>query len=97
MSLYQTNKAIKLMAHNDDQGPYQAFLADAAAFLGQFDLTPEERQALLVRDYAALYGMGVQPFILQSLAHKLSGEPFFQFIGRYAALLANLGHPDYET
>ena len=97
MSLYQTNKAVKLLAHNDDPGPFLSFVADAAAFLGGFDLTTEERQALLGRDYAALYQMGVQPFILQTLAHKLSGEPFMRFIGRYAALLAGLGHPDYET
>jgi len=97
MSLYQLDKAIKLMTHNEDPAPFQAFLNDPRAFAGRFDLTDEERQALLNKDVKGLYSMGVQPFILQMFAAKTSGEDPMAFMPRYVEMLKPLGHPSYET
>ncbi|MEK7214143.1 MAG: hypothetical protein AAB289_00900 [Chloroflexota bacterium] len=71
-------------------------MADAAGFIGGFALTTEEGQVLLTRS-CARYRMGCHPFIPQTLAHRLSGESFLRFIGRYPALLAVLGSADCET
>jgi hypothetical protein len=97
MSLYQTNKAVKLLSHNNDTEPLRRFKEEPKEYLKGFDLTDDERQALVARDYAKLYTMGVQPFILQNLACKLADAPLIEFMPKYTALLKDLGSPSYET
>lgn len=97
MSLYQLDKAIKLMTHNEDPAPFQEFLRDPGHFAGRFDLTENERTALLNKDATALYSMGVQPFILMMFAAKTSGEDPMAFMPKYMEMLKPLGHPSYET
>lgn len=43
---------------------------DPALALEQFDLTPEEREALLAGDVAALYEMGAHEYLLMGLARR---------------------------
>lgn len=45
--------------HRGDHG--DAFHTDRMAYLEGYDLTDEERQALLNNDYGALYASGVHP------------------------------------
>ncbi|PZC48251.1 MAG: Aromatic-ring-opening dioxygenase LigAB, LigA subunit [Chloroflexi bacterium] len=97
MSLYQTNKAVKLLPHNNDTEPLRRFKEEPEEYLKGFDLTDEERQGLMDRNYAKLYSMGVQPFILQTFACKLANEPLIEFMPKYTALLKDLGSPSYET
>jgi len=72
MSLYQLNKIMYLLEVD------AAFLAgmksDPAATIKDFDLTEEERAAVLRGDVGTLYLMGVNMFILDSIArHELFG------------------------
>lgn len=97
MSLYQVDKVVKQLTHNEDPGPFQRFMQDSAAFLADFKLTDEERQALLDRDAPKLYSMGVHPFILQMFAARTSGEDPMTFMPKYIQMLQPLGHPSYET
>lgn len=97
MSLYQLDKAIKLLTHNEDPAPFQRFLQDSSGYAAGFDLTDDERRALVERDVVALYSMGVQPFILMMFAAKTSGEEPMRFMPKYMAMLKPLGHPSYET
>lgn len=72
MSLYQLNKIMYLLEVDAE------FLArmksDPAAAVKDFDLTAQERRALLDGEAGELYVMGVNAFILDSLArHELLG------------------------
>jgi hypothetical protein len=72
VSLYQLNKIMYLLDVDAD------FLArmkrDPAGAIASFDLTEEERGAVLSGNVGKLYLMGVNAFILDSIArHELLG------------------------
>jgi 2,3-dihydroxyphenylpropionate 1,2-dioxygenase len=52
-----------LYALRSDHAATDAFLADAAAFAGRYDLAPDERAALVALDEPALRGLGVHPLL----------------------------------
>ena len=98
MSLYQVDKAIKMLTHNLDPAPFQRYQQDRDGFLEGFDLTADERNALRRADIVQLYAMGAQPFILQALGMRLSNEPdIMAYFPKYIEIVAPYGHPNYET
>lgn len=100
MSLYETDKLLWILAHNEDPEPFERFLKDPDSVLEGHDLTGEERKALKEGDVSALYAMGAQPFILVGWARRLSkarGEDPDTFIERYIAAVTPHGHPDFST
>jgi hypothetical protein len=72
VSLYQLNKIMYLL--DVDAGLLARMKSDPAGAVESFDLTEEERRALLLGDVGKLYLMGVNMFILDSIArHELFG------------------------
>jgi hypothetical protein len=65
MSLYQLNK----LCHRTlgDLGFRAAMKHDPSAAITEFQLTNEEREALLAGDVARMFEMGVHPFLLSFL------------------------------
>lgn len=63
MSLYQLQKLCR--AVNSDERERERYMADREAFADGFDLTAEERRALLDLDIDALYDLGVHPLLLR--------------------------------
>ena len=76
MSLYEVQKF--LFTVNRDEDRRAEYRADAEAFAGGFDLSAEERDALIAIDIRALYAMGVHPLLLRpfTLMLKISGEDY---------------------
>lgn len=66
MSLYQLSKLLYVL-NREDEAKAQ-FKADPAAFAAQFELTDEERTALLSHDIGLLYVLGVNGQILMHFA-----------------------------
>ena len=84
MSLYQLNKIMYLLDVDAD------FLArmkrNPAEAIASFDLTEEERGAVLSGDVGKLYLMGVNAFILDSIArHELLGVDRNSYLARVRA------------
>ena len=72
MSVYQINK----LCHRTlrDLEFRAAMQRDPATAMAPFDLTPQEREALLAGDVATLFEMGVHPFLLSFLTrYEISG------------------------
>lgn len=96
MSRYAANQALREMLITP--GALEVFQADPLAFLDGRDLTLEERQAVAVRDYPALYRLGVHHFTLFQWARRLHHhEGMENWMPGYFAALAGLGHPDIVT
>lgn len=66
MSLYQLSKL--LFELNRDRAMQDEFTADAASVAGRYDLTEEERAAVLQPDIGLLYVLGVNGQILMHFA-----------------------------
>lgn len=65
MSIYALNK---LCHRTQNDHPFRAAMReDPVAAIAPYDLTAEEREALLAGDVARLWRMGVHPFILSFL------------------------------
>ena len=76
----------------------EAFLADAAAFLGTFELEPAESRALLERDFIALYKIGAHPFLLVTFIGSITPpDQRAAQMAEYQKSLVGLGYPDYST
>jgi hypothetical protein len=60
----------------------QAFFASASSVLERYDLSAEERDALLRRDYGALYRLGVHGLLLRpfSILHSVSEPDYLDAI-----------------
>ena len=72
MSLYQLNKIMYLL--EVDAGFLAGMKSNPAEAIKAMDLTDEERATMLLGDVGALYLMGVNIFILDSIArHELFG------------------------
>ncbi len=71
MSLYALQKLIRDI--NRDPAVRAAFFAGPETVAAERDLTAAERQALVARDYGALYRMGVHGLLLRpfSILHKV--------------------------
>ena len=78
----------------------KAFLADPRAYLETFPMTPEQRQAVLDRDYNRMIALGgniyflakigaTDGFSFQNLASKMTGVPEDQ----YKAMMVAGGRP----
>ncbi len=66
MSLYQLSKLLYVL--NRDDGAKAQFKTDAGGFADPFDLTGEERQAIIDHDIGLLYVLGVNGQILMHFA-----------------------------
>lgn len=102
MSRYQLNKAMWVVAMNDDPEPRKRFEQDPAAFSNGFELTDEEREAYVAGDIGKLYSMGVQPFVLLFFAQvRYPSEPgpkgLLEFMTKYRQWVAPHGNPDFAT
>ena len=98
MSRYQVAKVLRAVAKQAKER--EAFVADPAAYLEGRDLTGEEREALLQRDYVTLYGLGAHPFLLWPFTARLaeeSGRTGREVMREYMAAITPLGRPDYST
>jgi len=72
MSVYQINKLCHRTLH--DLEFRAAMQRDPAKAIEAFDVTPEERAAVLAGDVATLFEMGVHPFLLSFLTrYEISG------------------------
>ena len=90
MSLYQVNKIMYLLEVD------AAFLAqmksNPADAIKDMDLTAEERAAILSGDVGTLYLMGVNMFILDSIArHELFGVNRNSYLTQIRAAATRLG------
>jgi hypothetical protein len=72
VSVYQLNK----LCHRtlNDLPFREAMQRDPATAIAAYELTPQEREALLAGDVARLFEMGVHPFLLSFLTrYEISG------------------------
>ena len=82
MSTYALNKLLREV--NRDPAMRERFFKDAAAAVSGFDLTDEERQAVLDRDVTALYRLGVHGLILRpfTILHQMPEPDYLEAIRR---------------
>ena len=66
MSAYQVNKLCYRVTH--EPALLERMKSQPAEALKEFDLTPEERQALLAGEVGRLYQLGAHPYLLGHLA-----------------------------
>ena len=113
MSRYMVNKVMWEVDRTD--GALAAFKDDPTLFLDRWttategsipphpeggSLTPSERQALQDRDYGALYGMGVNPFLLWQFARSVSVPEEMsveELIVSFRKKVTPFGYPDFHT
>ncbi len=76
MSLYQLQKLMYEVNRSPERR--DAYRHDRAAFLARFDLTDEERDAVIRLDVRTLYRFGVHPLLLRpfTLLHRVSNEDY---------------------
>ena len=90
MSLYHLNKIMYLL--EVDAGFLASMKTDPAGAIKDMDLTEEERAAVLAGDVGKLYLMGVNMFILDSIArHELFGINRNSYLARVRAAAAQGG------
>jgi hypothetical protein len=98
MSRYHVDKV--LFEVTGDPDCRQRFLEDSASYLDGRELEPGERQALIDRDYRALYISGAQPLMLWQFTVSVLAspdKPARQLMQEYLAAIAPFGRPDYST
>jgi len=95
MSRYQVDKAIRQITN--DRGTRDAFLEDSARFLNSFQLTDEERKALIDIDYPTLYALGVHPFMLHRFVMIALPADRRPQETEYSNNIARFGRPDFST
>jgi hypothetical protein len=92
MSLYQLNKIMYLL--EVDAGFLTRMKSDPADAIKGMELTDEERAAVLSGDVGKLYLMGVNMFILDSIArHELFGIDRNSYLAQVRAAAAQAGNP----
>jgi hypothetical protein len=91
VSLYQLNKIMYLL--DVDAAFLARMKSDPAGAIENFDLTDQERATVLAGDVGKLYLMGVNMFILDSIArHELLGVNRNSYLAQVrAAAQANKG------
>ena len=80
MSLYALQKAIRDV--NRKPASREAWFQSAAGFAQAYDLTGEERDALIGMNVGALYAMGVHGLLLRpfTLLHKMPEPDYLKAI-----------------
>ena len=92
MSLYQLNKIMYLL--EVDAGFLAQMKSDPANAIKGMELTEEERAAVLAGDVGKLYLMGVNMFILDSIArHELFGIDRNSYLVQVRAAAEQAGEP----
>jgi hypothetical protein len=95
MSLYQLNKIMYLL--EVDAGFLARMKSDPANAIKGMELTEDERAAVLSGDVGKLYLMGVNMFILDSIArHELFGIDRNSYLARIRAAAAQAGDPQFR-
>ena len=76
MSLYQLQKLIHHVNREPDHR--ERYKKDSATFVSNYELTDEEKGAILEMDIRKLYTLGVHPLLLRpfTLAHGVSAEDY---------------------
>ena len=97
MSLYAVNKVVKLLTHDENPTARRLWLERPEVLLEGMDLSAEERRALLQPDIAAIYSMGAHPALLPSFMAIRDKEGPATLMGRYLAIVKDLGHPSIAT
>jgi hypothetical protein len=95
MSRYGVDKLLREITH--EEGAFQGFKENRAAFLGGRDLTEEEHRALMELDYRWLYANGAHFFLLNSFAMRTWPGDRATAQKTYLSSLADLGYPDFAT
>ena len=82
MSTYALSKLLREV--NRNPGTREHFFKDAAAVAADYELTEEERRAVLERDVAALYRLGVHGLILRpfTLLYQMPEPDYLEAIRR---------------
>ncbi len=80
MSLYQVQKLVQSV--NRDPESRSRFLESRKSFAQEFELTDEERDALVNMNLYDLYDMGVHPLLLRpfTIIHGVSEPDYLQAI-----------------
>ena len=80
MSLYQVQKLVQSV--NRDPESRSRFLESRESFAREFELTDEERDALVNMNIHDLYDMGVHPLLLRpfTIIHGVSEPDYLQAI-----------------
>ena len=80
MSVYNLSKMLRSV--NTDPAKRQAYFEDRAKLVDQFDLSDDERTAVIDLDVARLYGMGVHGLILRpfTVINKISEVDYLRAI-----------------
>jgi hypothetical protein len=95
MSRYQLNRIMYLL--EVDAGFLARMKSDPADAIAGMELTEEERAAVLSGDVGKLYLMGVNMFILDSIArHRLFGIDRNSYLARIRAAAAQAGDPKFQ-
>jgi hypothetical protein len=82
MSSYALNKLLRDV--NRDPGTRERFFKDAAVVMAGYDLTADERAAVLARDITVLYRLGVHGLILRpfTILHQMPEPDYLAAIRR---------------
>jgi hypothetical protein len=88
VSLYQLQKF--LFEINRDENAQRLFKEDLPALLARYDLTDEERQALMERDIGLIYVLGANGQLLMHYA-ALVGLPWAAYLDAMRAGVAKHG------
>jgi hypothetical protein len=95
MSRYQIDKVMREVIL--DQRAANDYRADTEKFLEGRDLCEEERKALIDVDYAALYGLGAHPFLLNGFTRLVWKGDKAALNAEYRKKIAPFGYPDFST
>lgn len=96
MSRYSVDKLLREVILSNEAR--DDFRSDPQTFVEGRDLSPLEREAILVQNYPMLYDAGVHPFLLNMFALRLC--PRAELAKHRIAYIASLqghGHPDFST
>jgi hypothetical protein len=103
MSKYLMNKLIHLV--NMDEEAEKEYKARPREFVERWEKTqtlklePEEREALITKDYGKLYALGAHPFTLWSFTEAVwvHERPREELVADYKAKAAKAGYPSFKT
>lgn len=76
MSVYQLQKLIYEVNRQPERR--EQYRQDPQGFVADYDLAPEEKQAILALDIRKLYQLGVHPLLLRpfTLLHRVPNEDY---------------------
>lgn len=95
MSRYALDKV--LWSYARQEAFRGSFDADAAATIGDWELSEAERTALVSRNARAIFELGAHPFLLYSFSIAANGGWSFDMMRSYVAALDGLEPGDIET